>query len=267
MIGFLGVGKMGEAILASLLKGGVAKAADIVACDAVPDRLRLVRRRYRVATAALPEEVAAKCDIVFLAVKPQQLDPLLAALAPALTRRHLLISIAAGKTLSRLQTLAGGKARLVRVMPNLPVMAGAGMSAFCLGVRATPRDRRAVARLLACSGEVIELEERHFDAVTALSGSGPAFFTRVMVGLADAAVRLGLPREASRRLALQTMFGTARYLLETGQDPEVFVKSVTSPQGTTAAGLAIMDSSSLRAILTGTIAAAARRSRALNKVR
>lgn len=263
-IGFLGAGKMGTAMLASLLQGGAAPPANILACEALAERRAQLRRRYRVRVTANPALLAANCEIVFLAVKPQDLDPLLGALAPALTQRHLLISIAAGKTLGRLRELAGDRPRLVRVMPNLPVLVKSGMLAFCLGTGTTARDRRLVARLLACCGEVLELEERHFDAVTALSGSGPAFYTYFMRALAAAAERLELPPAAARMLALQTMLGTARYLRETGQDPAAFIQAVASPRGTTAAGLAVLEKSALGAILSRTIAAAARRSRELN---
>jgi len=263
-IGFLGAGKMGTAMLASLLRGGAAAPGEILACEALAERRGQLRRRYRVRVTDDPALLATGCEIVFLAVKPQDLDPLLGALAPALTRRHLLISIAAGKTLGRLRQLAGDRPRLARVMPNLPVMVGAGMLAYTLGAGARSGDRRLVARLLACCGQVVELEERHFDVVTALSGSGPAFYAYIMRALACAAERLDLPPEAARMLALQTMLGTARYLRETAQEPAAFIQAVASPRGTTAVGLKVLEKSALEAILFRTIAAAARRSRDLN---
>ncbi len=263
-IGFLGAGKMGTAMLASLLQGGAALPANILACETLAERRALLRRRYRVRVTADPALLATGCEIIFLAVKPQDLDPLLDTLAPALTRRHLLISIAAGKRLERLRELVGQGPRLARVMPNLPVMVRSGMLVFCLGTGAKRGDRGFVTRLLACCGEVLELEERHFDAVTALSGSGPAFYTYIMRALATAAESLDLPPQAASKLALQTMLGTARFLRETAQAPADFIQAVTSPHGTTAAGLAVLQKSSLEAILSRTIAAAARRSRELN---
>jgi len=149
-------------------------------------------------------------------------------------------------------------------MPNLAVMVGEGMSVFCIGSQAKPSDRKLAARLLGCCGRVVELDERHFDAVTALSGSGPAFFTYLMSALADAAEAEGLPAGAARLLAEQTMLGAARYLLETGIDPTEFVQAVASPKGTTAAGLKVLDASAVRRILGRTIQAAARRSHELS---
>jgi pyrroline-5-carboxylate reductase len=203
--------------------------------------------------------------VVLLAVKPQDLDALVRQIAPGLTCRHVVISIAAGKTLSHLQKLAGRKVRLVRVMPNLAMMVGEGMSAFCLGRGARPSDRRLAARLLGCCGRVVELAERHFDAVTALSGSGPAFFACLMSAMADAAVAEKLPADAARLLAVQTMLGAARYLRETGIEPAAFVQAVASPKGTTAAGLSVMEDSPVREILARTIHAAAVRSRELRR--
>jgi pyrroline-5-carboxylate reductase len=265
-IGFLGAGKMAEAILAGLIRNQIVPAADIHIREVVPQRCRDLRRRYRVSVAATATELVQGSDVVFLAVKPQDLDTLLQEIAPALTTRQVVISIAAGKTLPHLQKLAGSRIRLVRVMPNLAMMVGEGMSAFCLGRKARPADRKLTARLLGCCGRAIELPERHFHAVTALSGSGPAFFAYALAGLADAAIEEGLPPEAARLLAEQTMLGAARYLLETGLTPEALIQAVASPKGTTAAGLAVLDKSPLRLILGHTIQAAAQRSAELGRV-
>lgn len=264
-IGFLGVGKMGEAILGSLIRTAGLPPSQLIACDAVSERRAQVRRLYKVKVVADPRDLPAACDTIFLAVKPQDLDRVLESLAPALTRRHLLISIAAGKSLARLQALAGGRARVVRVMPNLNVSVGAGMSVFTPGPTARASDRRLVAKLLASCGEVLELDERHFDAVTALSGSGPAFFAYLMQAMALAAEALGLSADAARLLAGQTMLGTARYLCERHQEPDAFIQAVCSPRGTTAAGMAVLEKSGVARALERTLAAAARRSRELNR--
>jgi pyrroline-5-carboxylate reductase len=263
-IGFLGAGKMAEAILAALLRNRVVPASSVVICEVVPARCSLMRRRYGVRVADSATALVQACEVVILAVKPQDLDELLAHVVPVLDKQHVVISIAAGKTLAHLQNLAGRRVRLVRVMPNLPVMVGEGMSAFCLGSQARPADRKLAARLLGCCGRAVELDERHFDAVTALSGSGPAFFTYLMSALADAAQAEGLPADAARLLSEQTMLGAARYLLETGMDPNEFVQAVASPKGTTAAGLAVLEASSVRRTLGRTIQAAARRSHELS---
>ena len=264
-IGFLGAGKMAEAILSALIRNRIVPASAIMVREVVANRRAFIRRRYRVASAATATDLVQACDVVILAVKPQDLDELLVHVAPALGRRHVVISIAAGKTLSHLQKLAGPRIRLVRVMPNLAVMVGEGMSAFCLGRHARPADRKLAARLLGCCGRVVELDERHFNAVTALSGSGPAFFAYLMSALAGAAGAEGLPADAARLLAEQTMLGAARYLLETGIEPEEFVQAVASPKGTTAAGLKVLEASAVRRILGRTIQAAARRSHELSQ--
>ena len=264
-IGFLGAGKMAEALLAAFLRQGAVAAGCVTACDVVYARRQLMRRRYRVSVTDDAAVLVRRCDLIVLAVKPQDLDGLLLRLAPLLGRKHLLLSIAAGKTLAHLHRLAGLQVRLVRVMPNLAVMSGEGMSVFCPGRRATAADRRLAARLLGCCGRVLQLPERHFDAVTALSGSGPAFFAWLLARLEAGAVSAGLPAEAARLLAEQTMLGTARHLMATAQAPEALIQAVSSPKGTTAAGLAVLDASDVGAVLARTIAAAAARSRELRK--
>jgi len=255
---------MAEAMLAAFLKQGIVAPKDLTASDISPERLAQLRRQYRIGTAATNLEVARKATILFLAVKPQQLDEVLRELAPAITPRHVVFSIAAGKRLATLQRLLPGT-RVIRVMPNLPCLVGAGMTAFCPGRRATAADRRLAARILGAFGAVVELAEKHFDMVTALSGSGPAFFSYFIREMTAAATAGGLPAEAARLLAGQTMLGTARLLLEKQLDPADLIRSVTSAKGTTAAGLAKLDRPATAAILHKTLAAAAQRSRELSQ--
>jgi len=264
-IGFLGVGKMGEAILGSLIRTAGMPPSQFIACDTNAGRLALIRRRYKVKVVDDADALPEACGTIFLAIKPQDLDQVLESLAPALTRKHLLVSIVAGKSLARLQELSGGRPRLVRVMPNLNVAVGAGMCVFTPGATARAADRRLVAKLLSSCGEALELDEQHFDAVTALSGSGPAFFAYVMQAMARGAEALGLPAEAARLLANQTMLGTAKTLREGGQEPDAFIQAVCSPKGTTAAGMAVLEKSGVARALDRTLRAAARRSRELNR--
>jgi pyrroline-5-carboxylate reductase len=261
-IAFLGAGKMAEAILAALLRRRLCRADAILACDVSAGRRRHLRRRYRVRVTADAAVAAGAADVLVLAVKPQDLDALLAAARPHLTPRHVLLSIAAGKTLARLRRLSGHR-RIVRVMPNLAVTVGEGMSAFCAAPGCRPADRRLAQRVFGGCGRAVELPERHFDAITALSGSGPAFCAWLLAALADASAAEGLPAGCTRLLAAQTMLGAARVLLETGRAPADFIAAVASPGGTTAAGLAVLEASDVRAVLAGTIRAAARRSREL----
>ena len=263
MLGFLGAGKMAEALMSGAIRGGVVEASKVLACDIVAARREDLAGRFGVCTTEDPFEVVGRCPRIVLAVKPQDLGDLLAKVAPKLTSGHLVFSIAAGKRLDWLQKIAP-EARFVRVMPNLALMVGEGMCAYCPGALATDADAAQAERLLGCSGRVVRLPESCFDAVTALSGSGPAFFAKVMVDLALAAEAEGLPADAARLLAMQTMLGTARYLMETKQDPAAFIKAVSSPKGTTVAGLDVMAASDLESILGQTIHAAARRSHELS---
>lgn len=264
-IGFIGAGKMAEAIIAALIRNTVAAAAEITACDKVLERLDVLRQRYGITTTAALDDVMRTCEVVILAVKPQDIDDVLRRIAPQVAKHHLLISIAAGKTLAVLHDTLGGEVRLVRVMPNLALQVGAGMSAWCRGPAARVSDGETVCQILGSAGRVVELAEEHFDAVTALSGSGPAFFAYVMQALADGGVALGLPVTAARTLAAQTMLGAAKVLLETGQEPTTFIQAVASPQGTTAAGLAVLEQSDLRGILNRTLQAASKRSEELSQ--
>jgi pyrroline-5-carboxylate reductase len=262
-IGFIGAGKMAEAIAGALLRSGLAAPKQIVASDVSAERRARLRRRFGIRTVAENAAVVKESSVVFLAVKPQQMDAVLQEIAPCAARRHLFISIAAGKTIARMQVLLRG-ARLIRVMPNMGALVGEGMSVLCAGRRATAADRRLAARLLASFGRVLELPEKTFDAVTALSGSGPAFFTYLLDAMADAAVAEGLRRADALQLAEQTMLGTARVLIEQGTDPRALIQAVASPKGTTEAGLKVLDGSDVAGVLRRTIRAAAARSRELS---
>lgn len=262
-IGFIGAGKMAEAMAAGLLRSGAARAADVLACDPVAARRRRMRSAYGIRAVAQPEPVVDACDVVFLAMKPQDMQAALEPVGSRFKARHLVVSIAAGRTVASIEALLPA-ARVVRVMPNLPAQVFQGMSVFCLGSRARAADRRTVLRLLRSVGRVMELPEACFDAVTALSGSGPAFMAYVADVLAEACVRLGLRREDALLLAEQTLLGTGALLIEQKLDPRDLIVAVTSAKGTTAAGLAVLQPSDVAGVLAETVKAAARRSRELS---
>ena len=264
-VGFLGAGKMAEAIASALVQTGLCDPWDVIACDKAKERRDLMAKQYQVSVTDCPVETVTTCDVLVLAVKPQDLDALLADVRKHLAAKHLLISIAAGKTLAALKKTAGAKPRIVRVMPNLALMVQEGMSVYCAAKNAKPADKQFVAQLFGSAGAVLELPEKHFDAVTALSGSGPAFLTYVLDAMVGAAVALKLPKDAARLLAEQTLIGTGIYLQETGRDMGEFIQAVASPKGTTAAGLAVLEKSSIKGILAKTLTAAAARSEALRK--
>ena len=263
-IGFVGGGKMAEAMVAGLIRRGVAAADGLMAGDVSEERRAWLRQQYGIAVSDDNREVAAFAGVLVLAVKPQQLGDVLAGLAPVVGGAHLVLSIAAGKTVAFLE--AGlPSARVIRVMPNLACQVFEGMSVFCLGSRASDGDRRQAGAVLSCLGRVLELPEADFDAVTALSGSGPAFFAYLLDRMVDASVAEGLNREHALVLASQTMLGTARVLLERGTRPEELIAAVASARGTTAAGLAVLGGSAVGEILGRTVAAAAERSRELSR--
>lgn len=263
-VAFVGAGKMAEAIIRALLDRGAAEAHEIFASDIAEDRRTEMKRRYGINVYTRNAVAVASAPLAILAVKPQQLDTVLEELAGVVEDKHLVISLAAGRRLASLEARLP-EARIVRVMPNFPVVVAEGMSVFCSGNRVTATDRETVTALFGCVGRVLELPEEYFDAVTALSGSGPAFLARLLDHLIQAGVALGLDGSAARLLAIQTMLGTARLLRDQDMDPAELVRRVASPQGTTVAGLAILDASPIAEILRETLAAAARRSRELGR--
>lgn len=264
--GFIGAGKMGGAILGAFLKSGKIAAEDVVVCEATPERAADVADKFKVATTTDPLEVVTSCRTVFLAVKPQDLDALLARLSPKLKATTLLVSIAAGKTLGKIREAAGPKPRLIRVMPNLAALVGEGMLVYTPDASATRADCKNIESLLSECGTVIRLDECHFDAVTALSGSGPAFFAYVMKSMASAGEAVGLPADVAALLSEKTMLGTAKYLSETKQNTADFIKAVCSPKGTTEAGMKKLSGSAVDGVLAKTIAAAAKRSAELSSI-
>jgi len=264
-VGFLGAGKMAEAILSSMVQTGLCEPWEVLACDTSAERRALMEKQYGVVVTEDAAQTVKTCKVLVLAVKPQDLDALLGAVKPLLTGKHLLISIAAGKTLAVLKKAAGTKPRLVRVMPNLALMVQEGMSVYCAAANAKAADKRLAEQIFGGAGAVLELAEKHFDAVTALSGSGPAFVAFVMQALVEGAVALKLPKEAARLLAEQTLIGTGIYLQNTGRDAADFIRAVASPKGTTAAGLAVLEKSPVKAALAKTLAAAAARSAELSR--
>ena len=261
---FLGAGQMGSAILGGLIRGGVP-AADIHVYDVDTARTASLANSLGVVAEPSADAAVGAADVVVLAVKPQHLGGLLDSIDRSLLEKPLFLSIAAGKTLAWLEERLPG-ARVVRAMPNLAMRVGEGMSAFCPGTLATDADAATAAFVLGCSGKVRPLPETLFDAVTALSGSGPAFFAVVLQAFAQAAVELGMPEADAQALALQTLVGTGKVLSEGTDTPAEFIRAVTSAKGTTEAGLKAMAASDLQSIANATLAAAATRSAELRAV-
>lgn len=263
IIGFLGAGKMGGAILAALSNAKIAEK--LYACDAYKPRLDELKKKYK-AQPASALEVIEKCDVVFLAVKPQDLEALLKSVAESkFLSRPLYISIAAGRKLEWLEALLP-KAAVVRAMPNLAVAVGEGMTGYAPGSKVKKSQAALAGRLLALTGKAVQLKEEQLDAVTALSGSGPAFMAYVVQAMIDGATSLGLSEIDAKTLALQTMLGTARVLQASDAPIADFIKAVTSAKGTTAEGLAVLEKSAVKNTMKRTLSAAARRSKELSKI-
>jgi pyrroline-5-carboxylate reductase len=264
-IGFLGAGKMATALARGWLAAGLASADRLVASDPLPP----ARDAFATATGARAtadnREVVAGSDVLVVAVKPQAMKALLAEVRPAVGPRHLVVSVAAGVTLRQLADGLGADRRLVRVMPNTPCLVGASASGYAAGEAATAADVALVDRLLNAVGRAYALPEGLLDAVTGLSGSGPAFVYVMIEALSDGGVRVGLPRDVATALAAQTVFGAAKMVLETNTHPGVLKDMVASPGGTTIAGLHALERGGLRAALMDAVEAATRRSAELGK--
>jgi pyrroline-5-carboxylate reductase len=264
-VGFVGAGKMATALAQGLCRAGITSPADIAASDVVPAARQQFAEQTGGAASESNRDVADRSDILFLAVNTQHFRGVLSEISPHLGARHLVISIAAGIPLATMSGLLGPERRLVRVMPNTPCLVGASASAYCLGGAATTEDGTLVEQLLSAVGVAVALPEPLLDAVTGLSGSGPAFVCLVIEALADGGVKAGLSREIALKLAAQTVMGTARMVLETGQHPAVLKDAVASPAGTTIAGLFELERGGLRGCLMNAVDAAVRRSRELGQ--
>ncbi|MEM1305230.1 MAG: pyrroline-5-carboxylate reductase [Planctomycetota bacterium] len=261
---FLGAGRMATALAEGFVSSAGLAPGRVHASDPnAAARQKFIERVPGATAGAANAEVLPKAGIAFLAVKPQVIDELLRDVGKSIPADALVVSLAAGVTLSRLASRLPKRARLVRVMPNTPCLVGRGASAFSLGEHATPGDAELVAGLLSAVGYAVCVEEKHLDAVTGLSGSGPAFVYTVVEALADAGVRAGLPRDIALKLAAETVAGAAEMVATTGEHPAALRDAVTSPAGTTAAGLAELERHGLPWALQAAVAAATQRSREL----
>jgi pyrroline-5-carboxylate reductase len=264
-IGFLGTGKMATALAKGWLSAHLTVRERLCGSDPVPSARTAFHKETGAAVFDDNAAVVARSDVLILAVKPQNMAGLLTQIRSAVTSKHLLVSIAAGVTLRQMAEGLGNDRRLIRVMPNTPCLVGASASAYAAAETATADDVKLVDRLLNAVGKAFPLAERLLDAVTGLSGSGPAFVLTVIEALSDGGVRMGLPRDIATALAAQTVFGSAKMLLETGMHPGVLKDQVASPGGTTIAGLHALERGGLRAALMDAVEAATRRSAELAK--
>jgi len=263
-LGFLGFGNMGGAILGGLLAARVTDAADVVVFDIDAGKCAAAKA-LGAAVASSPAELARMSDILLLAVKPQHMDDALAQMKPGFAPVTLVISIVAGVSIAHVQARLGTDARVVRVMPNTPALVGAGAAGIALSDTCTEADVSVARAIFEAVGVAVTVPEAALDAVTALSGSGPAYFFYIVECLVRAAVAEGLSETQAMRLAAQTLLGAGRLLMQSGEPASVLRERVTSKGGTTAAALKVFQEQGLDRVLAAGVASAAARSRELGK--
>jgi len=263
-IAFLGAGQMAEALVRGLLRAELVAPQRVMMTDVRTERLEVVRA-LGVRTGHHNADALAFAEMLFLTVKPQDVPTVLDEIGPSVSSDHVVVSVAAGVPIARVQAALPGRTPVVRVMPNTPCLVGAGMAVLALGPFATEREEQLVLRIFTAVGRALTQPEARLDAVTALSGSGPAFFSVILEAFVDAGVRVGLPRDVATELAVQTALGTARMLLETGRHTGQMKDMVTSPGGTAIAGLHQLERGGLRGLIMDCVQAATERSRELGR--
>jgi pyrroline-5-carboxylate reductase len=263
-MGFIGAGQMAEAIARGVLAAGLFPAGALAASDPAEPRRRLFGELGIRATER-NLEVVAECDVLLVAVKPQNLDALLSEIGPRLRKEHLLITICAGCATTLFESAANEPARVVRAMPNLPVRVRMGATALCSGRCATPSDLQLAHEIFSAVGQVVVVAEELMDAVTAVSGSGPAYFDFLIEAMVEAGRREGIPEPVARALAVQTARGAAEMIAAEGLPPGELRRRVTSKGGTTEAAFRRLAEGGVRQAIAGAIRAAAERAKELGK--
>ena len=264
-IGFIGGGKMGEALAKGLIRAKLSTADSIIVSDVDNKRCQVFEEETGIKTTQDNREVTANSDVIILAVKPNIMGTILEELKNDITSEHLVVSIAAGIPLNFMESSLNEGCRAIRIMPNTPCLVGETAAGYALGKNATLDDGELVGRILNAVGKSYLLEEKYLDAVTGLSGSGPAFIYMVIEALADGGVKMGLPRDVSTELAAQTAFGAAKMVLESNTHIGELKDSVTSPGGTTIEGLHALEKGGLSNTLINAVEVATKKSKRLGK--
>ncbi len=262
---FIGGGNMAEALVKGLLSGLGVTPQQIIATDVVPERRIYMQTTYGITASADNKHAVQESTVVVLAVKPQIMPMILEEIAPVVNSEKLVISIAAGITLQTLQRALGESRRVVRVMPNTPALVLAGAAGISPGQAATAPDVALVERIFNAVGRAMVVSDEMMDVVTGLGGSGPAFVFALIEGLSDGGVLMGLGRQTATLLAAQTVLGAAKMVLETGKHPGELKDMVTSPAGTTIAGMHALESGGLRGLMMEAVRRATERSEALGR--
>ncbi|WP_457572677.1 pyrroline-5-carboxylate reductase [Desulfolithobacter sp.] len=262
-IGLVGGGQMGEALIRGMLKAELVTAQKIMVAEPDSSRQQYLTSQYGIRVTAEPGELASFAQVVILAVKPQIMEPVLQQYVAHLDENHLIISIAAGVTIAAMEGVLGDSARIIRVMPNTPALVLAGASALSGNRRVSGEDMEMAKTIFSAVGICVEVPENLLDAVTGLSGSGPGYVFTFIEAMVDGGVLAGLPRPVAEQLVLQTVYGSARLALETGEPAAVLKGRVTSPGGTTITGIQVLEEAGLRGTVMTAIEAATERSRDL----
>ncbi|MFO1512347.1 MAG: pyrroline-5-carboxylate reductase [Verrucomicrobiota bacterium] len=264
-IGFLGAGKMATALARGFIRAKLVGPGQVIASDPVAGARTAFGNETESKVASSNVEVAQAAKVVFLAVKPDQVASVLAEVREHFTSEHLLISIAAGVPIAKLEGGLSPGARVIRVMPNTPALVGESATAYAPGKSATSADAELAQKLFSAVGAAFQVKESLLDAVTGLSGSGPAYVYQFIEALSDGGVAAGLPRDVATKLAAQTVLGSAKMVLETGQHPGALKDMVTSPGGTTIEGLHELEKGKLRGTVISAVRAATEKSKKLGQ--
>ncbi|MCL7412086.1 MAG: pyrroline-5-carboxylate reductase [ANME-2 cluster archaeon] len=264
-IGFIGTGKMGEALIRGIISAGLVEPGNICASDIDERKLGMLGEELGIVVSCDNVQTIEKAEVVILAVKPQIIRYVLQGIKESAIKKHLFISIAAGVNIESLASELPGGTRVVRVMPNICATVGEAASAICPGDAATKADVDTTRKILGSVGRTVVVDEHLMDAVTGLSGSGPAFVFMIIEALADGGVHQGLDRETAQTLAAQTVLGAAKMVLESGKHPGELKDMVTSPAGTTIRGIEALEKRNFRAAVMSAVIAASERSRELGK--
>jgi len=264
-IALIGAGNMTEALVVGMLTAGVAHPDELYATDILPERRAHFQDRYKIKVSGDNVDAVRHGQIIILSVEPQVLDEAFRSVKSVLEGKHLIISVAAGYPISRIMAHLKAEARIVRAMPNTPSSVLAGVTALSFGPRLAEEDQQVARIIFESVGKVVVVEERLMDAVTGLSGSGPAYVYLMIEALADGGVKMGLSRQVAELLAAQTVLGSARMLLESGEHPGQLKDRVASPGGTTIVGIHKLEEGCLRATLIAAVEAATKRSQELGR--
>lgn len=264
-VGFLGTGKMATALAQGFIRAGLVTPRQVFGSDPAADARAAFGRATGARMVTTNSKLVELASVLVLAVKPDQTIAVLEEIRSSFTPRHLLVSIAAGVTTDRLESALPLRARVIRVMPNTPALVGTSATGFALGKAATRADGQLAQRLFSSVGLAFQFKEPLLDAVTGLSGSGPAYVYLVIEALSDGGVAAGLPRDIATKLAAQTVLGGAKMVLETGQHPGALKDMVTSPGGTTIDGLHELEKGKLRGTLMSAVRASVEKSKKLGQ--